>query len=406
MLKAGAALALLATVAGSGVAFARTGAVPSGLKVERVVLLMRHGVRPPTKAVPMAEGTAAEAWPGWSTKPGWLTPRGAVAIERLGVWDGARLRKLGSLPASGCPAEGTVKIVADSDQRTIATADAWLKGLAPACAIPNAHKPQDEPDPIFSAIETGLGKLDPAEANAEVAAAIGPGGIAALDTAHRPLLQRLDAILCGKATTSCGVGGKPSGLTPATATQRPKLTGALDRASTAAQILLLEYADGKPMQEVGWGRATVADIAAFSAFHSLEFGVLARPRAVAAANLAGITPIIRDGLTGPVRLTMISGHDTNIANLGGLLGVHWRVPGLAADDPSPGGAILIEQLRDGKGGRYVRAFYRSQTLEQIRSGTVLAADAPYLGALALPGCRALGVAGLCTWDRFEAILGK
>ena len=36
-----------------------------GLKLERVVMLMRHGIRPPTKATVTPPGIAAEPWPSW-----------------------------------------------------------------------------------------------------------------------------------------------------------------------------------------------------------------------------------------------------------------------------------------------------------------------------------------------------
>lgn len=397
-------IALVLSLGGNGPAGPAADALPPGLSVDRVVLLMRHGVRPPTKAQPMPAGVAADAWPSWPVAPGWLTPHGAEAVGRLGSWDGARLRRLGVLPATGCPASGAVTVVADSDQRTIATADAWLAALAPGCAIPNRHRPQGEDDPIFSAIEQGQGGYDPAAADAGVAAEVGPGGIAAVEARHHALLVSLDRILCGPAKNGCGVSGEASSIAPAAAGKRPKLGGALDRASTAAQILLLEYGEGKPMAEVGWGRATARDIAALSAFHALEFRLLARPRAVAAANLSGIAPILREGLNGSATVTLVSGHDTNVANLGGLLDVHWEVPGIAADDPAPGGAIVLERLRDAKGALYVRALYRSQTLDQIRSATALGADAPYRAVLAIPGCNARGIKGLCTLAQFEAKL--
>ena len=377
---------------------------PPGLKIDRVVLLMRHGVRPPTKAPPMPAGVAVEPWPTWPVAPGWLTPHGTVAVSRLGAWDGARFRRVGVLPASGCPGASAVTVVSDSDQRTIATADAWLAALAPGCSIPNRHRPQGEPDPIFSSIEQGQGDYDPVKADAAVAEAAGPGGIAAVEARARPLLTRLDAILCGTARAGCGVSHKPSGFRPAAAGKRPKLDGALDAASTAAQILLLEYADGKPMGEVGWGRATARDVEAPSAFHALEFRLVARPPYIAAANLAGIAPILREGLTGQAAVTLVSGHDTNVANLAGLLGLHWQVPGIAADDPAPGGAIVLERLRDAKGGLYVRALYRAQTLEQIRGAIPLGASAPYRKLLPIAGCNARGVSGLCTLAEFEAKL--
>jgi 4-phytase/acid phosphatase len=401
-LLGGVALALM--LGGNGPARPAADAPPPGLQVDRVVLLMRHGVRPPTKAQPMPAGTAADPWPNWPVAPGWLTPHGAEAIGRLGSWDGARLRRLGVLPVAGCPEAGAVTVVADSDERTIATADAWLAALAPGCAIPNRHLAHREPDPIFSAIEQGRGGYDPARADAAVAAAVGAGGIAAVEARHRALLASLDRILCGPAETGCGVSADPSSIAPATAGKRPKLGGALDRASTASQILLLEYAEGKPMTEVGWGRASPSDIAALSAFHALEFRLLARPPHVAAANLAGIAPILREGLIGSARVTLVSGHDTNVANLGGLLDIHWQVPGIAADDPAPGGAIVLERLRDAKGALYVRALYRSATLAQIRSAAPLGPEAPYRTVLAIPGCNARGVVGLCTFAQFEAKL--
>lgn len=414
-MKQGTRIILFAGLTALGMAFATpgqpkgAGTAIAGLKPDRVVLLMRHGVRPPTKNPPMPAGVAAQGWPGWSVNPGWLTERGGRAVTLLGAWDGSQLRANGVLPRTGCPAAGMVKVVADSDQRTIATADKWIAGLASGCAIRNEHKPQDEADPIFGAIEAGLGTIDVARANAEIEAGVGAGGIAAVEARHRALLMKLDTILCGKPGGTCGVSREPSTIIAAKANQRPKLGGALDRASTAAQILLLEYADGKPMVDVGWGKATADDVAAFAAFHALEFRILARPPHVASANLAGILPIIREGLEAPggAAVTMISGHDTNIANLGGLLDVHWSVPGLATDDPAPGGAIILERLTDSKGEHFVRAFYRSQTVPQIRGLTPLTATSkPYLGTLLMPGCMARGVPGLCTMAQFQSVLAR
>lgn len=381
-------------------------AAQANLRVDRVVMLMRHGVRPPTKAPPMPEGTAAQGWPSWPVKPGYLTPHGAEALRRLAVYDRAGFVRDRLLPATGC---GAVRIVADSDQRTIATAEVWATALAPGCPTDIAHRPQDVADPMFSPIGERAVAFDPDAARAAVLAAAGPGGIAAEERRLRPILTRLDAILCGSAKAACGVTAEASALAPAKPDAKPKLTGALDRASTVAQILLLEYADGKPMRDVGWGRASAVDIAHASELHSVEFRLLARPRYVAARNMSGLGGVIRqavvDAAPGAAAVTMISGHDTNVASLGGLLDLHWHVPGLAADDPAPGGAILFERLVDPQGRRYVRAVYRSQTLEQIRALTPLGASArPYRAVLPIATCTARGVRGLCTLTAFTALL--
>lgn len=376
----------------------------AGLKVERVVLLMRHGVRPPTKDPAMPAGVAAQPWPKWGVNPGWLTQRGAQAIRLIGAADRQALGE--TLAPETCPAPGAVRVIADSDQRTIATARAWIEGFAPGCHIVAAHLPQDRPDPAFNVLDAGRAMLDPVAADAAVLAAAGPRGIAGAERDARPLLDRLDRILCGGTKSVCGVSREPSGVTPARPDKRPKLTGALDRASTAAQILLLEYADGKAMKDVGWGRATAADVAALSRFHGLEFDILARPLAIAAPNLTLIGPMLLGPLrgdTGPA-VTVVVGHDTNVANLGGLLDLHWQVPGLAADDPSPGGAIALERLTDGKGNIFVGAVYRSQTIAQIRALIPVTGKArPYRRIMPITGCTALGVKGLCTLADFTRL---
>ncbi|MGC8160068.1 hypothetical protein ACP3WZ_26445, partial [Salmonella enterica] len=77
--------------------------------------------------------------------------------------------------------------------------------------------------------------------DAAVLAAAGPGGLVARDAQARVLALRLDAILCGAgkapAKGVCGISAVPSGIKPATATSRPKLSGMIDKASTAAQVL-------------------------------------------------------------------------------------------------------------------------------------------------------------------------
>ncbi|WP_287977015.1 histidine-type phosphatase [Sphingomonas sp.] len=404
MIRTTLAAALTLTLPLASPAAAQQLPVPTGLKLDRTVVLMRHGVRPPTKAPPMPAGVADRPWPTWPVAPGYLTPHGGAAVTQVAAFDRGYWVAKGLLPVTGC---ARIRLVADSDERTIETAKAYARGIAPGCSASIEHRPQGEADPIFSPIDEKAVSFDAATAQAAVLAAAGPGGIAGREARVRPLLARLDAILCGTPRPGCGVGDQASDLAPARPDRRPKLTGALDRASTAAQILLLEYADGKPMAEVGWGRATAEDIAALAALHALEFQLLARPAYVARANLSLLSPLILDALQGADRapVTMIVGHDTNVAAMGGLLDLHWRVPGLAADDPSPGGAILFERLTDAEGAHYVRAVFRSQTIDQIRTLTPLTSGRPpYMALLPIPGCSARGIIGLCTAKAFAAKL--
>ena len=64
----------------------------------------------------------------------------------------------------------------------------------------------------------------------------------------------------------------------------------------------------------------------------------------------------------------------------------------------------FELLRDAKGARFVRAFYRSQTMDQMRTLQPLGAgqDADRQ-AVAIPGC-AGGVDDLCPLASFSAMV--
>lgn len=355
-------LGLLASTA----APAAPGDADPALTVEHVVFVMRHGVRPPTSDPARQEGFAALPWPSWSVPYGWLTEHGVEAIRLVGTSDRARLQDEGLLARSGCPASGTISLASDNEQRTIATGDAWAKALAPDCAIPNQHSAEGVRDPLFKAAADKTA-LDSAAAYESLLTELGPDGIAGVDRRERQALDALDRILCGSRQTNCGLPDKSSVLEEPKPGKEAKLSGALSRGSNLAQILLLEFADGQPMDQVGWGRASAADIALVGSLHSTGFALSARVPYTARHSFLALREQVRASLAGAgPRVTMLVGHDGTVASLGGLLDLHWSIPGFAADDPAPGGALVFEAVRDASGRRFVRAFYRSQTLQQIR----------------------------------------
>jgi 4-phytase/acid phosphatase len=385
---------------------------PAGMTLERVVMVMRHGVRPPTKAQPMAVGIAKDAWPSWDVAPGYLTSHGAQGVARIGAYQRLALSQRGLLPAQGCLAAGAVSLSADSDERTIKTAEAFAKSLAPGCNLAVAHKPQDEPDPVYSPLDPKVGTaLDAQAARAAVLAHLGPAGLAARTMKNRALLEQLQRIvgccsapICAKygATAPCGFQDLQTTL--ADGGEKPSMNGALDLASTAAQILLLEYEDGKPMDQVGWGRASKSDIEALLAFHPLEYDVVARPPYVAQRGAAPFLAAIKQALgPGGAKLTVLVGHDTNIAHIGGALDLHWKAGDFPVNDPPPAGALSFELLRDAKGARFVRAVFTAQTMDQMRNLDVLdLTHPPATQVIPLTACGA--GAALCPLADFQKFL--
>ncbi|WP_431234071.1 hypothetical protein ACQ856_05365 [Mycolicibacterium psychrotolerans] len=365
-------------------------------RVVRTVVLMRHGVRPPNKEPPVPVSVAPDPWPAWSTRSGWLTDHGAAAIRLVAAADARRFIADGTLPAHACPPPGSVRVVSDSLQRTIATGDAYAASLAAGCGIVNHHAPQGEADPLFDAYRTS--GIAIAVAEEAVTSAVGPGGVTALARQYQSALDAVTRIVCGNRRDRCGLTDAQSGteVDPSGA-HRPRLTGALAYGSVISEVLELEYAEGKSPADVGWGRATADDIRLVGSLHALELSIIARPRPLALANAGKIADLIRDAVdTGPP-LTVVVGHDTEIANIAGLLDVHWSAAGFADDEPVPGGALVFQLLEAPNGDEVVRASYRSQTLEQIR--TLTGGDSTWV-PLAIRGCPD----ELCSPDSFAAAL--
>lgn len=393
-----ASLALTCMATGGAGAAAADGLV----RVERVVMLMRHGVRPPTKDPAMPAGTAAAPWPSWSVPAGWLTLHGAAAIQLLGADDRRRFIAQGVLSADDCGATRNVRVIADSDERTIATADAYAAALAPGCPVAVEHRPQGQKDPLFDPMPTAEPDQEPADLVDKTA---GPGGLAAVEERARPLLRRMNQVLCGGAGPGCGLDTTRSGV--AAAPGGAKLHGPLAGGATAAQILLLEYLEGKPAAQVGWGRADATTIADLSQLHSIEFGLVARPVPFARRRLSNLAPLIGAALSNAkgAAITTVIGHDTDVAALAGLLDVHWQVAGAANDDPLPGGALMLEIVVDREGQHLVRVRYRAQTVEQIRGLTPLTAqERPREDVVPIEACPRREALPLCALDDVEHLL--
>jgi 4-phytase / acid phosphatase len=338
--------------------------------LDRVAVVMRHGVRPPTKAEPLPPGMAPAPWPAWGVGWGELTAHGTRAVALLARFD---RRHYAALIGPGCPATGTVRAIADSDQRTIATAEAYVAAMFPRCGVAVAHQPQGASDPMWSPGEGGTPLLPPGDAKAAAETMLPAGGTAALDAALAPQWRAIDRILACH-DTACSIAARPTTVDE-NANGRVRLGGALATGGSFSETLALEYAEGKPLAQVGWGRVTRQDITRLLELHSAEFAVSARGPAVARAGAATLLGAIATALTaadGPA-FSLYVGHDTNLALIGGALGLHWHAPQFAPDDPPPGGALIFERWSNGAGRYRLVVRFRSQSLDAMRT---LAAPGP------------------------------
>ena len=383
---------------------AATAATPE-LKLERVVMLMRHGIRPPTKAQPIPAKYSPMAWPRWSVGPGLLTQRGAKGIALLAAADRAYFIDARLLPASGCPATGQVTVRASKVPRAIETAKAWSKSLLPGCGLIVRQPAKGAPDPLFHILDNQPAWFDGHRAYEGALAQAPNGGLAAQANELAPQIQRLESIL-GCAPPACDLGKESTTLVERPH-GRPEFQGPLDAASTASETLLLEYVEGMPMSEVGWGRVSRGEIERLLVFNSIKFNYVDRPSYIAQAAAGPLARAILEALSARAgsRITLLAGHDTNLADLGGLLGMHWHAASYPADAVPPGSALGFELLSDGNGRQIVRAFFRSQMMDQLRNLEPLSsANRPYREYVDIPGCGSAEDALSCDLPTFTKIV--
>ncbi len=383
-------------------------AISGQRELKYVVILTRHGVRSPIWEKDRLSQYAAEPWPDWQVPPGYLTPHGRALVKLMGAYYHGWLTGEGLLPRSGCEGAAHTYIWADTDERTIETGSALAETLAPGCAITVHSLPQGDKDPLFDPTAAGVAKPDRAVAAKAVRdrLQILPG---------REPFDLLERVL----VSTTAEAPKPVAFAEEVAVtesdQSVELTGSVAAASTLGEDLLLEYANGWSGAQLGWGRLTVADLRRILELHA-AYGDLTRrtpylARAAGSNLLAHILRSMEQAATGqptPEALgtpggavLILSGHDTNISNVAGMLGLSWTLPGYPANETPPGGALVFELWREASGGYAVSTRYLAQTLEQMHDATPLSLAAPPgIANVPVPGC-AENEHAACPWSDFE-----
>ena len=346
---------------------------------------------------------AAQTWPAWEAAPSIQTPTGDHLVSLMADYYRERFTAAGLLTGDAATDGPLVYIRADNDQRTIQTARLIGRGLVPAAMLKIHAFPEGETDGLFRPFKAHIGHADPQLAYSAVLGRIG-GDPRNLEKAYAPQFAELDRVLWGEGAprTLESVAG-PTTIESSQISYPIKMGGSLYAAEECIDSLLLEYTDGKPAKDVGWGKVGEKEMTSLLTLHELFFDLVDRsfyPAQVGASNLAshivdtleqaaGDDPV--PGAIGPPgeRILVLVGHDSNIAQIGGLLGLSWCISGAQMNPTLPGCALLLE-LWKGPGVKdpyYVRLSYVSQDLAQLRSASALSLDSPPARApIYIPGC--------------------
>ena len=392
-------------------------------KLRFVVIVTRHGVRSPTWTASELNAYSGEPWPDWEVAPGNLTPHGSKLMTIFGSYYRRYFASAGLVHPTGCEDASHVHIRADVGSRTRETGRALANGMMPGCNV-DVQTVNGGADPLFNPLGAGIAKPDRALAAASISGRIGANP-SALVSAYRQEFATLREVLFGCAPAKlCPLEEKPgkrsileqpSRVLESKGDNPADLQGPLRIGSTLSEDLMLEYANGMEGKDLGWGRLDAGRLLEIMRLHT-AYADLARQTPYIAriqgSNL--LKHVLRSmeqavqgkpvtGSLGEVgdRVLIIVGHDANISNIAGLLGVSWILDGYEGDDTPPGGALVFE-LWQAEGKMAVCTYYVAQSLEQMRKTVPLSLESPPLKSpIFVPGCSTADEKMTCPWKAFQ-----
>ncbi|HUK33466.1 MAG TPA: histidine-type phosphatase [Vicinamibacterales bacterium] len=381
-------------------------------RLKYVVIISRHGVRAPTWNADRLHEYSSAPWPNFGVPPGNLTAHGRTLMKLMGTYYAEWLSREQLVNRNDCGVAARVHIWADTDERTLESAKALAGGMLPDCQVPVHSEAAGTTDPLFDPIAAGVAVPDNAKAVRALRDRL-DGEYAALMNTHRPAFDTLQQILVGDGHAPKMVLSGTS-VDVSAGAKSVELSGPFSTASTLSENLLLEYANGFRDRELGWGRLDSARLLQVLELHAAYADLLRRTPYLARLRGSNLLSHVLDSMTQAVTaapipgalgtagdaLLVVSGHDTNLSNISGMLGLTWSIPGYPRDDTPPGGALIFS-LWTGPDGPFVRTEYVVQTLEQMREATPLSMTRPPARVeVTIPGCATKNPSSTCSWDGF------
>jgi 4-phytase/acid phosphatase len=383
-------------------------------QLKQVIIFGRHGVRSPLEPNSTLNNFSVQPFPEFSVSGAAnLTINGGTNETILGGYYRLWLTKEGLLTGNDSADAAFVYFRANGAPLIIDTAQAFWAGMLPAASVIVNSYPPPASDPLFDPVDAGVARLDERMAVAAVNGRLG-GNPQSLAPAYAPELALTRSVLFGYPASETPVPAAPEGKVDVTtlpiyvAAGNPTLPvdlGGLTEVIAAIDPFVMEYADGLPASEVGWGQLTAGGISQTFRLYNLLLDLEFRTPYLASVQSSNVAShVVRsmvqaatgNAMTGALanpstKVIVLTASNTNITGLAGLFHLDyldWILPGYQADVCAPGGALVFELRQSQSTGEYiVRASYVAQTMDQLRNRTTLTLDAPPASApVFIPGC--------------------
>lgn len=372
-------------------------------RLEKVVEVSRHGVRPPTPGDrKLIEVGSGRNWPAWQTEDGHLTGQGEAAVILKARYEVQRYRALGLLPA-GCPASGDVYIRSSTLQRTQATAIAYSSAAFPGCEVP--VETLKNRDVLFSFPSHKASEAEKARNRQEALTALG-SDLQQAQQRLQPQISLLKNAVCEK-DRPCPAFEQPWVLK--SWSNGGLAIDGLDTLAAMAETIRLAWSENQPLDKVAFGHAdSAADVGKLMPLLTAKYdftndlpSAARRGGSVLMGQIAkAMNPGKQQDAPPDVRWLLYVASDINISYLRTLLNFTWQQGDYPRGNIPPGGSLVFERWQDTQSRqRYLRIYFQSQSLDQIRHLTPLSADNPLMIAeWHFPGCKNTPAGTLCPYD--------
>ena len=285
----------------------------------------------------------------------------------------------GLLHSTGCQDAGHVHILADAESRTLETGNALAAGMMPGCGIRIQDRQAMEKIRFLVRLAAGIGKPDRALAAASISGRIGANPDALTKFTDPNSRRCVSYSSVAPPRTPCPAEEKPgkrsvlkqpSSLEASKGDHCGRPARPTQNRVDAFGRFPARVPEWDGWQNLGWGRLDAGKLMEVMRLHA-AYADLARQTPYVArvqgSNL--LSHILRSmeqaakgsAVTGSLgesgdRVLVIVGHDTNISNIAGMLGIDWLLDGYQPDDTPPGSALVFELWEQGEardGGKHV-----------------------------------------------------
>ena len=352
-----------------------------GYTLEQAVVLSRHNIRAPLSG----EGSALDTitpheWFAWSAEASQLSVRGGNLENEMGQYFRKWLEAEGLFVPNYQPSAETVRIYANSKQRTIATARFFAAGLLPVSNIEvEYHSDFDTMDPVFNPVFTYMSDDYMTDAEGEIHEYF-DSVITGLDDNYALLGEVIDIEESDdfKNGVFTGFLTNDSEFTLEEG-KEPSVSGSLKQACQISDALVLQYYEEPDDEKAAFGHElSKADWESISEIKDVYGDVLFTAPSVAVNVAHPLLEEINNELnTDGRKFTFLCGHDSNLSSVLSALEVEeYSLPGTIEKKTPIGAKLVICRWKNAEGEELMSLDLVYQKTSQLREMSLLSNDNP------------------------------